>query len=391
MIIRYSLALAAKSPAAYEEIRYDEQTGTGFLVLPSRRRLRDYKNYIRPQRGFNKDVILELKNKINDFSDIEKMVVLLFDEMKIQQNLVWDKHTGELIGFVDLGDINVNYATLEKSDELATHVLAFLLRSIMNPFKFSLANFSTTGATAYQMFPLFWKAVGICELQCNLKVVAITCDGASTNRKVFRMHFDMTLDDDINPDIDVTYRTLNLFSGEKRYIYFISDPPHLLKTARNCLSNSGAGRCTRFMWNGGMFLVWNHISDIFYEDRECGLQLLPKLSYDHIKLSSYSVMNVRLAAQVLSSTVSNVLTSFGPPDAAGTAKFCSLMDNFFDIMNIRNPKEYHHDRKPFLKPFTSVDDHRFTWLVTVFLKYFKDWLQSIECRPGSYMNQECKK
>ena len=27
------------------------------------------------------------------------------DEMKIQENLVWDKHTGELIGYVDLGDI----------------------------------------------------------------------------------------------------------------------------------------------------------------------------------------------------------------------------------------------------------------------------------------------
>lgn len=40
--------------------------------------------------------------------------------MKIQENLVWDKHTGELIG--------LNYATLQKVDELATHVLVFLVR-----------------------------------------------------------------------------------------------------------------------------------------------------------------------------------------------------------------------------------------------------------------------
>ena len=26
------------------------------------------------------------------------------DEMKIQENLVWNKHTGDLIGFIDLGD-----------------------------------------------------------------------------------------------------------------------------------------------------------------------------------------------------------------------------------------------------------------------------------------------
>ena len=105
--------------------------------------------------------------------------------MKIQENLVWDKHTGELIGYVDLGDTELYYASLQKVDEIATHVLSFLIRSIVNPFKFSLANFATTGATSYQMFPLYCKAVSICELQCNLKVVALTCDGASTNRKLF--------------------------------------------------------------------------------------------------------------------------------------------------------------------------------------------------------------
>ena len=298
MIIRYCLGLASKSASVYDDIRYDEKSGTGIVILPSRRRLRDYKNYIHPHRGFNPSIIQELKNKVKQFSEIEKFVVLLFDEMKIQENLVWDKHTGELVGFVDLGDTELNYATLQKSDALATHVLVFLLRSIVNPFKFSLANFATTGATSYQMYPLFWKAVGICELQCGIKVIATTCDGASTNRKFFRMHFHMTSEEDQNPDVDVTYRTRNLFSPD-RFIYFISDSPHIQKTARNCLSNSGSGRCTRYMWNGGAFLIWNHIADLFYEDRECGLHLLPKLTFDHIKLTPFSVMNMKLAVQVL--------------------------------------------------------------------------------------------
>jgi len=135
MIIRF--CLSAKSPAAYEELRYDEKTGTGVLVLPSRRRLRDYKKYIRPKQGFNNDVIQELSKKVQDFSDSERFVkvqdfsdserfvVLLFDEIKIRENLVWDKHTSDLIGFVDLGDPTVNYATLDTSKELATHILAF--------------------------------------------------------------------------------------------------------------------------------------------------------------------------------------------------------------------------------------------------------------------------
>ena len=55
------------------------------------------------------------------------------------------------------------------------------------------------------------------------------------------------------------------------------------------------------------------------------LHILPKLSNEHIKLTSYSKMNVRLAAQVLSS-VSKVLLACSPPEAAETARFCSLMD-----------------------------------------------------------------
>ena len=89
-------------------------------------------------------------------------MVILFDEMKIQENLVWSKHTGDLIGFVDLGNVNLNYATLQETSAIASHVLVFLLRSVViNPFKFSLANFATKNATASQIFPVFWKAVAI--------------------------------------------------------------------------------------------------------------------------------------------------------------------------------------------------------------------------------------
>ena len=107
MIIRFCLNLTAKSTAGYEEIRYNKATGSGFVILPSRRRLRDYKNYIKPKRGFNKEIIKELMDKIKHFNDIERYCIITFDEMKIQENLVWDKYTGELIGFVDLGDLQL--------------------------------------------------------------------------------------------------------------------------------------------------------------------------------------------------------------------------------------------------------------------------------------------
>ena len=89
VIIRCCLSLASsKSAAAYDEIQYDAKKGTGFVILPSRRWLRDCKNYIKPQRGFNQEIIQELRPKIKYFSEQEKIVVILMDEMKIQENLV---------------------------------------------------------------------------------------------------------------------------------------------------------------------------------------------------------------------------------------------------------------------------------------------------------------
>ena len=104
MIIQFCLSLAANSKSVYDDIRYDEESDTGILILPSRRHLRNYAKYIRPERDFNKNIINELKNKIKNFLRNEKFFVILMDEMKMQSNLVWGRHTGELIVYVALGD-----------------------------------------------------------------------------------------------------------------------------------------------------------------------------------------------------------------------------------------------------------------------------------------------
>ena len=147
----------------------------------------------------------------------------------------------------------------------------------------------------------------------------------------------------------------NLYAPH-RYIYFFSDAPHLIKTTRNCLMHSGATKGTRYMWNNGLYVLWQHITSMVYEDFDSGLKLLPRLTYEHVNLTAYSVMRVNLAAQVLSSTVATVLRSFGPPEAAGTAKLCEMVDSFFDC--VRSRTELIRKRKPFLAPYTSLQDER---------------------------------
>ena len=106
----------------------------------------------------------------------------------------------------------------------------------------------------------------------------------------------------------------------------------------------------------------NHIADLYYESIDYGLKLLPKLTNEHFKLTSYSVMNVKLAVQVLSSSVGNLLNEFGPPEAAGIAKFCLMLESFFDCLNVRNKKEQKLKRKSNLRPYSDPDNERFEWM-----------------------------
>ncbi|XP_066926583.1 uncharacterized protein [Clytia hemisphaerica] len=280
-IIKFCLSIASKSSSAYEQLRLDEKEGTGCLVLPSQRTLRDYRNYIKPKQGFNPKVIKDLTDRTKNFSDSERYINILIDEMKIQEDLVWNKHTGELIGFIDLGDENLNESLLQDKTKLATHIMVFMAKSLKNPLSFAFANFATDGATSEQIFSLYWKA-----------------------------------DDDAKSS-DLVYKVKNMYSVDERYIFFFADVPHLIKTARNCLWASGSDFSPRFMWNSvtynihevskcvslqlllfsllGSYLLWAHVKSMFYEDMDNGLKLMPKITTDHILLNSYSKMRVHLA------------------------------------------------------------------------------------------------
>ena len=98
-------------------------------------------------------------------------VILLFDEMKVKEDLVFDKHTCELIGFINLGEINNILDRLEHhrgiddndtpvtENDIATHMLQFMVRGILTKLEFPLACIPTRDSTGDMLFPLVWQAI----------------------------------------------------------------------------------------------------------------------------------------------------------------------------------------------------------------------------------------
>ena len=101
LMIRWCIYLRHQSQGAYETLRECK-----CISLPSQRTLRDYTHHIKPTIGFSAGVDSQLYHaaKLDWCEEREKYVILLLDEMHIKESLVFDKHSGELIGFTNLGD-----------------------------------------------------------------------------------------------------------------------------------------------------------------------------------------------------------------------------------------------------------------------------------------------
>ena len=118
-------------------------------------------------------------------------VILLLDEMKVREDLVFDKN-GEVVGYVDIGDINNKLRELERSckllmkmacfmlhvhvqvgqakeegtPELATHILCTMARGIFIKLEFTIAHFPTNGKCVYMyMYMLFMWLTMTCVIK----------------------------------------------------------------------------------------------------------------------------------------------------------------------------------------------------------------------------------
>ena len=224
MMIRWCLSLKLLSSASYSALRSSD-----LIVLPSERTLRDYTHFVKAEPGFHPGIDEQIcrEAKLDSIPEYQKYVCLVFDEMKVKEDLVYDKHSASLLGFVRIGDVNDHLSKFEQNasadspkPQFATHVLTFMVSGILSNFEFPYASFPCSSISGDQLYSLVWGCVRRLEA-CGFKVIAFTCDGASANRKFFKLHK--------SPETKLIYKTNNPYANE-RPVFFISDPPHLIKT-----------------------------------------------------------------------------------------------------------------------------------------------------------------
>lgn len=237
LMIRFALNLKYLSSGAYRAVR-------NFMALPSNRTLCDYTHILEVESGVNCGMIERLKKDMNfeTCAESEKLVSIMMDEMKIRSGLVFNQRSGKIVGFVNLGGINNDLEALQSSlmgetkvekssHDLAGSMLVLMVRLLHRPsFTFPVAQHPTSSLSGDKLYPIVWDVIEALEMN-DIQVMCVSCDGLSANRKFFKIG----RDDKLN----LPYKTKNPFDTS-RNVYYFCDTPHLLKTTRNCFSNSFA-------------------------------------------------------------------------------------------------------------------------------------------------------
>ena len=187
--------------------------------------------------GFQFSILEELCQKCRSMKEYEKWCTIIFDEVKIKEDIVYDKNSGSIVGFVH--PLDITSPNVIPAPKPATHILTVMVKSIcgQGSLETPIAHFASRTCKAENLYDIVWEAIKILE-GLGMKVLAIVCDGSTANRRFFTFH----------KEDDCIHKTKNLYSDTDRPVFFISDVPHLIKTTRNCWSASGhSGGHTRLL------------------------------------------------------------------------------------------------------------------------------------------------
>lgn len=313
-----ALVLQYCSTKAYRQMRQ-------FLALPGLSTVRKWLGRIVIREGFSTTVFQLLKLKAATMNQAEKLVTLFIDEIALSERVSYF--------FNAKPDFFCGFPT--KTPEMdrtntkvrAKSALTLMIKTIKSGFKQAIGYFFCTSMTASQQKSIVDEALRLL-IEAGFTPKVLTCDQNSINRNMFYKEYAIT---EKAPFFDFTAGV------HTNRIYCMFDAPHLLKSCRNNLLKHNA------VWEGKL-CSFQDIVDLYYEDVKHLPRAVPGLSYDHIRLSQFSEMNVGLAVQALSQSVVAGLKDYArtgklPKTALNTASFCQDFDHLFDIANSSNLKE----------------------------------------------------
>lgn len=169
-----ALNIFLQSPSAYRLLQKK-------LYFPSRSTLKRSIINVAQKPGFCPILLNCIKEQTSTKQDKDKMCLLCFDEIFIKTAVDYCAKTDKIIGFEHILNTEDN-----KTPNLATKALVFLVRGLCQNWKQTIGYFFTSNYTSVMILKkLVFQSLLILK-EHGLNVVAIVCDQAPTNQALYQ-------------------------------------------------------------------------------------------------------------------------------------------------------------------------------------------------------------
>jgi len=344
--------------------------------------------------GIHPDIVADVAKEVEKSCPkrFQRLFILAFDEIYIKKNLVFRNSTGEMVGNVKLDEVDRKLAALDAEVEdkvlekktpaveqlpVATKMLSYLVTGVCNNIKSVVACYGAANMTSESLDRLTWDVVAALEVN-GMEVIAMVADNASTNRRFFQSQKVMP---GYGEGAKAVYCTPNRYDLD-RPVFLLTDPPHLLKTTRNCLYSSGRKRTNgkgyiRLLTKNGQRILWDTVLQLYNTEMKNTLKKYYKIKQGDVQLNSYSIMKVNSAAHILSQTTVDAARDNGWTDAEEFAVLCEKVNAAFEMLNGTYSDEGRRKRNYRLNTYESLEDQRFEELLEIW-DYFDEWKAEID-------------
>ncbi|XP_063361838.1 uncharacterized protein LOC134650837 [Cydia amplana] len=341
-----SLAIMKQSPKGY---RFLQQ----IFILPSRNTLNKLTSTLNVQPGINVQIFDAIKDQVKNWTENKKYCSIIFDEVKLEPGLDYQKGMDHINGFVHLN---------KKTNNFADHALAFMVRGAIHKWQQPVAYYFCEGATKNEELRVILKTLIGAVIDTGLIPVAVISDQGQSFQSALKGLMEETRSDQIkagNPTDDV----ITLKGHDINVIY---DPPHLIKGIRNNF-------LTKNMKFEGSVCKWSDIVDVYQTDCEhAESRLLHKLNDTHVIPDKINKMKVKTCTRVLSNTMAAALSYTSKfshysdgrkvsDTIKNTSKAVSFFDELFDSCNGATLNDKEAGGKSLKKAVTDGSQHHEFW------------------------------
>lgn len=292
--IAAAISLRSVSPKAYRYLRKN-----GF-PLPGLSTLRTWANKLNLEEGILNDVMVLMKNKARDFSDLERLTVLSFDEIYISNKICIDKKQQKKLG-----------PHRSCQTVMARGLLGQWKQPIFYKFDQPMTDYLLNNIIA-QLY------------DSGFTVVAISSDMGTGNTALWSA---LNVGHDKNcffaHPVNVDFK-----------VFVFADIPHLLKLIRNHFIDNG------FHYKGKK--LDKSCLERLLNISNTELTLANKLSRYHLDVKASERQKVKPAAQIFSNTVAKAIKFCGlkghmkETNWHETSDMIAMINNWFDLFNARS-------------------------------------------------------